>query len=148
MTKQHRYSTTVEWIGNTGAGTASYKAYERAHVIQVPGKPPIPGSSDPAFRGDPARTPGSSGGGLGLAIARGLVTAHDGTIAVRNAGEGCCFTVRVPRLGTSSFDIEYRARCNGKPACTGTITYVSVIPGTHDSTPIPEEIRSGLAEHP
>jgi acyl-CoA thioester hydrolase len=56
-------------------------------------------------------------------------------------------TVRVPRLGTSSFDIEYCARCNGKPACTGTITYVSVIPGTHDSTPIPEEIRSGLAEH-
>ena len=56
-------------------------------------------------------------------------------------------TVRVPRLGTSSFDIEYRARCNGEPACTGTITYVSVIPGTHDSTPIPEEIRSGLAEH-
>ena len=56
-------------------------------------------------------------------------------------------TVRVPRLGTSSFDIEYRARCNGKPACFGTITYVSVIPGTHDSTPIPEEIRSGLAEH-
>ena len=51
----HHYKTTVEWTGNTGAGTASYKAYERAHEIRISGKPPIPGSSDPAFRGDPAR---------------------------------------------------------------------------------------------
>ena len=51
----HHYKTTVEWTGNTGAGTASYKAYERAHEIRIAGKPPIPGSSDPAFRGDPAR---------------------------------------------------------------------------------------------
>ena len=45
--------------------------------------------------------------------------------------------VRVPRLGTASFDIEYTATCNDAPACVGVITYVSVIPGTHDSTPIP-----------
>ena len=55
MAKQHRYSTTVEWLGNTGQGTASYKAYERTHDIRIDGKPPIPGSSDPSFRGDPAR---------------------------------------------------------------------------------------------
>jgi len=55
MAKQHRYAVTVEWIGNTGQGTASYKAYERAHEIRIDGKPPIPGSSDPSFRGDPAR---------------------------------------------------------------------------------------------
>ncbi|MBA3654438.1 MAG: HAMP domain-containing histidine kinase, partial [Actinobacteria bacterium] len=52
---------------------------------------------DLAFRGDPARTPGESGGaGLGLAIARGLVEAHHGEIAVANEGGGCRFTVRLP----------------------------------------------------
>ncbi|MGH9663499.1 MAG: OsmC family protein, partial [Bryobacteraceae bacterium] len=33
-----------------------YRAYSRDHEILVPGKSgPLPGSSDPAFRGDPAR---------------------------------------------------------------------------------------------
>jgi organic hydroperoxide reductase OsmC/OhrA len=56
-TKEHRYAVAVEWTGNTGAGTAGYRAYERAHAISAPGapKPVIPGSSDPAFRGDRAR---------------------------------------------------------------------------------------------
>lgn len=53
--KQHRYRSAVEWTGNTGEGTASYKAYERAHVIGVPGKADIAGSSDAAFRGDASR---------------------------------------------------------------------------------------------
>lgn len=52
--KQHRYGVTVTWTGNTGTGTRSYRSYERAHTLSAPGKPPIPGSSDPAFRGDAA----------------------------------------------------------------------------------------------
>ena len=52
---------------------------------------------DLAYRGDAARTPGGSGGaGLGLAIARGFVTAHHGDIAVRNEPGGCRFVVRLP----------------------------------------------------
>ena len=52
---------------------------------------------DLAYRGDTARTPGAdAGAGLGLAIARGLVEAHHGAIAVRNEAEGCRFTVRLP----------------------------------------------------
>jgi signal transduction histidine kinase len=52
---------------------------------------------DLAFRGDPARSPGErAGAGLGLAIARGLVEAHQGDIAVRNENGGCRFTVRLP----------------------------------------------------
>ena len=54
---------------------------------------------DLAFRGDAARTPGQGGGGFGLAIARGLVEAHQGDIAVANEQGGCRFTVRLP-LGT------------------------------------------------
>jgi organic hydroperoxide reductase OsmC/OhrA len=55
VTRLHRYETTVTWTGNTGTGTSGYRDYERAHEVTVDGKPPIPGSSDPAFRGDAAR---------------------------------------------------------------------------------------------
>jgi len=53
--KEHRYTTHVTWTGNSGDGTSSYRAYSRDHVIRVDGKPEIPGSSDPSFRGDPSR---------------------------------------------------------------------------------------------
>ena len=53
--KEHHYQTTTRWVGNLGAGTRDYKAYSRNHDILFPGKAVLPGSSDPAFRGDPAR---------------------------------------------------------------------------------------------
>jgi organic hydroperoxide reductase OsmC/OhrA len=56
MTRIHRYPVTIKWTGNTGAGTSGYKSYERRHDISADtSKPIIPGSSDPTFRGDPAR---------------------------------------------------------------------------------------------
>jgi signal transduction histidine kinase len=48
------------------------------------------------YQGNPARTPGEHRGGLGLAVARGLVEAHQGDITVRNVGPGCEFTVVLP----------------------------------------------------
>lgn len=57
----------------------------------------LPRVFDVAFRGEAARTPGGdSGAGLGLAIARGIVEAHKGEIAVANQGNGCRFVVRLP----------------------------------------------------
>ena len=54
--REHRYSIATRWTGNTGAGTSAYTAYSRNHELNAPGKSaPILGSSDPAFRGDPAR---------------------------------------------------------------------------------------------
>ncbi len=53
--REHRYRTTVTWTGNRGQGTRSYAGYGRDHAIEAMGKPPIPGSSDPKFRGDAAR---------------------------------------------------------------------------------------------
>lgn len=53
--KTHNYEARVTWTGNTGSGTSSYPAYSRNHEISAPDKPLISGSSDPAFRGDPAR---------------------------------------------------------------------------------------------
>jgi len=48
------------------------------------------------------------------------------------------------RLGTKSFDLRYRASVDGRPACEGVITYVSVKPSTHESTPIPDAVRTRL----
>jgi len=52
----HHYKIQTTWTGNTGQGTADYRAYKRDHEIFVTGKSAsIPGSSDAAFRGDPTR---------------------------------------------------------------------------------------------
>ena len=48
------------------------------------------------YRGDVARTLGPASGGLGVAIARGLVEAHHGQITVGNVDAWCCFEVRLP----------------------------------------------------
>ena len=53
--KEHRYAATIAWTGNRGTGTSHYTAYSRDHDIRFEGKAPLPGSSDPAFRGDPTR---------------------------------------------------------------------------------------------
>ena len=53
---------------------------------------------DVGWRGDEQRTPasGSTGGGLGLAIARGVVESHHGNIAVASAPGGCTFEIDLP----------------------------------------------------
>ena len=56
---------------------------------------------EPGWRGVSARTPSphpptSSGAGLGLAIVRGIVTAHRGEVTVRNVPGGCRFDVLLP----------------------------------------------------
>ena len=53
--RQHTYEVRVDWTGNDGQGTKTYKGYRRDHLIGVDGKPEISGSSDPAFRGDRSR---------------------------------------------------------------------------------------------
>jgi organic hydroperoxide reductase OsmC/OhrA len=53
--KQHTYEVRVDWTGNDGEGTKSYRGYRRDHCILSDGKPQIQGSSDPSFRGDSTR---------------------------------------------------------------------------------------------
>ncbi|MEO3810395.1 HAMP domain-containing sensor histidine kinase [Sphaerisporangium sp. B11E5] len=63
----------------------------------------LPRVFDVAFRGETARTPGPDrGAGLGLAIARGIVEAHEGAIAVVNEGPGCRFEISLPRAAPSA----------------------------------------------
>lgn len=71
----------------------------RLHIADECGGIPeadLPRVFDIAFRGDEARQRDERGGGLGLAIARGLIEAHGGGVSVANAGRGCRFTVSLP----------------------------------------------------
>ncbi|MEU6378900.1 HAMP domain-containing sensor histidine kinase [Streptomyces sp. NPDC046909] len=55
----------------------------------------LPRVFDTGWRGTDARTP-PAGAGLGLAIVRGIVEAHDGRATVRNIPGGCRFEVVLP----------------------------------------------------
>ncbi|MFE6555229.1 sensor histidine kinase [Streptomyces sp. NPDC057746] len=55
----------------------------------------LPRVFDTGWRGTDARTP-PAGAGLGLAIVRGIVEAHQGRAAVCNVPGGCRFEVRLP----------------------------------------------------
>jgi signal transduction histidine kinase len=58
----------------------------------------LPHVFDLAWRGTDARSPApGSGAGLGLAIVCGIVEAHQGSVRVRNAADGCRFELRLPR---------------------------------------------------
>jgi organic hydroperoxide reductase OsmC/OhrA len=54
--KQHTYKLSMQWTGNLGEGTQTYRGYSRNHEISAAEKATtIHGSSDPAFRGDATR---------------------------------------------------------------------------------------------
>ena len=85
---------TVDVLAEVQSGLACVSVTDACGGI-----PPedLPRVFDVAFRGESARTPGpQEGAGLGLSIARGIVEAHAGQIAVRNPGPGCQFLIRLP----------------------------------------------------
>ena len=53
--KTHQYDVNITWTGNHGPGTTTYTSYGREHEITAFGAPTIPGTADPAFRGEPTR---------------------------------------------------------------------------------------------
>lgn len=53
--RTHEYAARVVWTGSEGSGTSDYESYGRSYRVEMEGKPEIPGSADPAFRGDPGR---------------------------------------------------------------------------------------------
>lgn len=54
----------------------------------------------------------------------------------------------IARWGTSSFDIAYRGTVDGVAVFTALITYVSIVPGTKDATPVPARMREALGLAP
>lgn len=56
MHDRHHFAVGVQWTGNRGEGTATYRSYGRDHRIHADGKRhEIEGSSDRVFRGDADR---------------------------------------------------------------------------------------------
>ena len=51
----HQFSVDLTWTGARDTGTATYTSYGRDHVLTAGDRPPLPGTSDPGFRGDPDR---------------------------------------------------------------------------------------------
>lgn len=54
MGKEHHYSSRIVWTGAGTAGTKTYKSYGRDYTMEIDGKVPVRGSSDPNFGGDPS----------------------------------------------------------------------------------------------
>ena len=55
MAQIHHFSAKLTWTGAAKGTTSSYESYSRDHLIEVPGKPPLPGSADEVFHGDSSR---------------------------------------------------------------------------------------------
>ncbi len=100
--------TPADGVVSIQAGSDERSAF--VEVIDACGGIPsddLPRLFDVAFRGTAARTPDDDGGaGLGLAIARGLVEAHNGEITIANAGSGCRVLVRLPKAAKTAADLE------------------------------------------
>jgi organic hydroperoxide reductase OsmC/OhrA len=54
MAHPHSYSAKVTWTGAARGATASYQSYSREYLVEIAGKPPLRGSADATFRGDPS----------------------------------------------------------------------------------------------
>ncbi len=53
--KHHEYIASVEWTGNTGQGTSSYKSYQRDWRLVTKDKQVVECSNDPVLGGDPGK---------------------------------------------------------------------------------------------
>lgn len=73
----------------------------------------LPRIFEPLFSGNPAR-----GSGLGLAVARQIVTLHGGSLdAISEPGQGSTFTVRLPRVVAARPEADVAKADAVLPAC-------------------------------
>jgi acyl-CoA thioester hydrolase len=53
--------------------------------------------------------------------------------------------VSVSRWGTTSFDVRFDGTVGQAPVFTAVITYVTVVTGTTDTVPVPEDFRAAAS---
>jgi signal transduction histidine kinase len=109
--------SAIEVVADRDAGVARVSVSDSCGGIPAEHLPRV---FEVGFRGEAARTPSTGeGAGLGLSIARGIVEAHRGQIAVRNAGDGCQFIIRLPLAAgtvTSASTGQHEGAERGAPA--------------------------------
>ena len=104
----------IEVLADRDASTAAVSVSDSCGGIPAEHLPRV---FDVGFRGETARTPAAGeGAGLGLSIARGIIEAHRGQIAVHNAGSGCQFVIRLPMAA----DPRYPAAPRRQDAASAT----------------------------
>jgi signal transduction histidine kinase len=96
-----KYGGGSKWIGLEARTAASSDGGEI--VVSVAdrgigiGRSDLPHLFDPFFRSSDPSAAGTSGSGLGLAVVRGIVTAHGGKVTVESApGKGSTFSIHLP----------------------------------------------------
>lgn len=88
--------TAVDVVVKRAGTQASVSIRDRGDGIDPADMPHL---FDRFYRGEKSRSREYGGAGLGLAIARGIVEAHGGTITARNAdGGGAIFTFTIPAV--------------------------------------------------
>ncbi|WP_344249691.1 OsmC family protein [Isoptericola hypogeus] len=129
MGAHHNYAVTVSWpdpdvVGGGRAGTTSYLAYPRDHRVVLPGKPPLPGSADPAFRGDPTRYNPEELFVASLSQCHMLWFLHlasERGLVVRAYTDDATGTMRVESRGEGQFtDVTLRPRVTADPGDAAT----------------------------
>jgi organic hydroperoxide reductase OsmC/OhrA len=55
MPHEHHYAIRLIWTGAQRGPTRDYQSYSRSYRVDIEGKPPLEGSADQTFRGDPGR---------------------------------------------------------------------------------------------
>ena len=55
MAHEHHFAARLVWTGAERGPVRDYDSYSRDYRVEVEGKPPLEGSADPTFRGDPGR---------------------------------------------------------------------------------------------
>lgn len=53
--------------------------------------------------------------------------------------------IEISRFGNTSFDVTYIGTVGGEPVFEATMVYVSVVPGTLETAPVPQELRDAVA---
>ena len=55
MAREHHFAARLVWTGAERGPTKDYQSYSREYRVEIEGKPPLAGSADPTYRGDPSK---------------------------------------------------------------------------------------------